>query len=235
MKRLATPDEPLRVQFSRRSGNTKTGPIPVSTTSQATCPPSCAMYGQGCYAEHHWLGKHLEKVPTNGLTWEAFCACVEMLPEGQLWRHNQAGDLPGVGETVDEGALRALVQANTGRRGFTYTHKKSRQAIHAVRYANEHGFTVNVSCDSLEEADRWRADCPTLPLVAVIPEAEARDTFLTPGGNRVTVCPAQTRDDVTCASCKLCSVASRRTIVAFRAHGQQRKKVSGLVQLGRKA
>lgn len=235
MKRSASTNEPLRVMFSRKSGNQKTGPIPVSMTSQATCPPSCSFYGAGCYAEHHWLGKHWEKVPAKGLTWFSFCEEVSELPDGQLWRHNQAGDLPGVGESVDLGALKLLCSANRGRRGFTYTHKKSREAIIAVRYANEHGFTVNVSCDSLEEADRWRSDCPSLPLTVVIPETETRDTFLSPAGHRVTVCPAQTRDEVTCASCKLCSVASRKAIVAFRAHGQQRKKVSGLVQLGMRA
>jgi len=234
VKRHASAAEPLRVSFARRSGNTKTGPIPVSMTSQATCPPSCAFYGAGCYAENHWLGKSWEKTPEKGLTWEAFCRKVEALPEGQLWRHNQAGDLPGAGERIDTKALVRLVEANSGRRGFTYTHKKSREAISAVRYANEHGFTVNVSCDSIEEVDRWRADCPSLPLVVTIGTDETRATFQTPAGHRVTVCPAQTREDVTCESCKLCSVATRRTIVAFKAHGQNKRKVSNLVQLGRR-
>lgn len=234
MKRQALASEPLRVSFARRSQNTKTGPIPVSMTSQATCPPSCSFYGAGCYAENHWLGKSWEKTPEKGLTWEAFCRKVERLPVGQLWRHNQAGDLPGVGERIDIKALMRLVIANEGKRGFTYTHKKSREAISAVRYANEHGFTVNLSCDSLEEVDRWRSDCPSLPLVVTISKDETRSTFETPAGHRVTVCPAQTRDEVTCASCKLCSVASRRAIVAFKAHGQNKRKVSELVQLGRK-
>src|SRR6187431_3010559 len=100
MKRQASAVEPLRVSFSRKSGNSKTGPIPVSMTSQATCPPSCAFYGAGCYAESHWLGKHWEKVTEKGLDWSAFCLQIAALPEGQLWRHNQAGDLPGVGEDV---------------------------------------------------------------------------------------------------------------------------------------
>jgi len=33
------------------------------------------------------------------------------------------------------------------------------------------------------------------------------------------VCPAQTREDVTCASCGLCAIPDRRVIIGFRAHG----------------
>jgi hypothetical protein len=194
------------------------------------------MYGQGCYAESHWLGKHWEKVTEKGLSWDAFCAEVAKLPPGQLWRHNQAGDLPGVGEALDADALLSLVLASRGKRGFTYTHKKAPAVLDTLEgMAHSSGFAVNISCDSLPEADRLRAERPALPLVVVIPDTEARDTFLTPAGNRVTVCPAQTTDDVACASCKLCSVATRRTIVAFRAHGTYAKKVSKLVQLGRGA
>jgi hypothetical protein len=235
MKRQASASEPLRVTWARKSQNTKTGPIPVSMTSQATCPPSCSFYGAGCYAEHHWLGKSWEKTPEKGLTWDAFCAEVEKLPIGQLWRHNQAGDLPGVGERVDRALLFQLVKANQGKRGFTYTHKKSLAALDAVADANAIGFTVNVSCDSLEEVDALRATWPALPLVVTIGTDEQRATFLTPAGNRVTVCPAQTRDEVTCSSCKLCSVARRQTVVAFKAHGQSKRKVSELVQLGRRS
>jgi hypothetical protein len=35
----------------------------------------------------------------------------------------------------------------------------------------------------------------------------------------IIVCPAQTRDDVTCETCGLCARADRAVIVGFRAHG----------------
>ena len=46
----------------------------------------------------------------------------------------------------------------------------------------------------------------------------------TPKGRRVVVCPAQIKDGVTCSTCKLCS-KQRSFIVAFIAHGTQKKKV----------
>jgi len=38
-------------------------------------------------------------------------------------------------------------------------------------------------------------------------------------GQTIVTCPATYRDDVTCATCKLCSVSNRRVIVGFPAHG----------------
>jgi len=123
--RTETPDdEPLRVRLTRFSQNVKTGPIPVSTSSPSTCPPSCMWYGKGCYAEHHYIGFRWRKTAETGMAWEAFLAEVRKFPPGQLWRHNEAGDLPGRGEHLDGLLLARLVLANKGRRGFTYCHKK---------------------------------------------------------------------------------------------------------------
>lgn len=118
------------VKFVLKSGNAKTGEIPVSMTDRSTCPDSCSFKGKdgsghlrGCYAEGWPLSQHWTDVETKGVTWEAFCRQVAALPDGQLWRANQAGDLQGKGNTLDREALASLVEANRGKRGFTYTHK----------------------------------------------------------------------------------------------------------------
>ena len=82
-------------------------------------------------------------------------AKVRELPDGQLWRHNEAGDLPGKGEEIDEMMLDELIEANRGRFGFTFTHKTSEENFAALQYANLEGFTVNLSADTLEEADSF--------------------------------------------------------------------------------
>lgn len=213
-------EEPLRVRYVRKSLNAKTGPIPVST-STSTCPPSCSWYGNGCYAEHHHIGARWRKTAVEGLTWEEFCLQVQKLPEGQVWRHNEAGDLPGNGEAIDVSRLMQLVSANTGRRGFTYTHKPWHPAI---AQANRLGFTINISCDSLDQVEALRAEGVEAPLTAVVP-SDAPARFCTPAGHHVVVCPAQT-SHLTCESCKLCAVPQRKAIIAFRAHGQSSKTVS---------
>jgi hypothetical protein len=40
----------LRFHLTRVSSNAKTGKIPVSTSSKATCPATCPFMGNGCYA-----------------------------------------------------------------------------------------------------------------------------------------------------------------------------------------
>jgi hypothetical protein len=121
------------------------------------------------------------------------------------------------------------VQANSGKRGFTYTHKPvENNATNAslVQYANNNGFTVNLSADNLEEADRLKA-LDIGPVVTIAPrDAEAK--FMTPSGNKAIVCPAQTRDDVSCKDCGLCAISNRDVIIAFRAHGVSAKKAEAI-------
>jgi hypothetical protein len=211
------------VHLSPKSANTKTGPIPVSTTTRATCPLNCAMR-EGCYASSGPLALHWNAVSngTRGTDWSTFVGAIAALPDGQLWRHNQAGDLPGDGHTVDPVALGQLVAANTGRRGFTYTHYRDAQSLDWVRHANQWGFTVNLSANDLRDADTL-ADTGAGPVVVVLP-SDATDNTRTPAGRRVVVCPATQRDDVSCATCQLCA-RQRETIVGFPAHGTRKRTI----------
>ncbi len=214
----------LTVHLSNKSANTKTGPIPVSTTTRATCPTNCAMR-EGCYAASGPLALHWRAVSdgTRGSDWARFTRSIESLPFDQLWRHNQAGDLPGDGSTVDPVALGELVRANIGRRGFTYTHYRDSQSLAWIRHANDWGFTVNLSANNLTDADTL-ADTGAGPVVTVLPSTVTQNTR-TPAGRRVVVCPATQRDDVSCATCQLCQRADRTTIIGFPAHGTQKRKI----------
>lgn len=216
------------------SKNRKLGGIPSSMTDMASCPPSCALRDKGCYAEFGKSRYHWERVAgVRGRSWSEFCEQVMGLPEGQLWRHNEAGDLPGRGDELDVRALDQLVRANRGRRGFTFTHKPLRTAreLAAIEKANAAGFTINLSADSLDHADE-RAELNIGPVAVVLP-MNATPRVTTPAGRDVIVCLNQTRG-LTCVECGLCAVPTRRSIVGFRAHGQAKELVSNLVQLRRK-
>jgi hypothetical protein len=157
-----------------------------------------------------------DKVGQRGASLSDVVARIAALPDGQLWRHNVAGDLPGEGETVDPVAPGEIVRANIGKRGFTYTHKKSLSAIEWAQHATRWGFTVNLSADDAGECDEL-ADAG-LPLTCIVP-MDTPEHSTTPAGRPIVVCPAQTRDGVTCATCGLCQRANRAVIVGFRAHG----------------
>ena len=219
--------------LSPQSSNAKTGGIAVSTSPNSTCPQSCPLRGNGCYAEAGPLSWHFRRVSTGqrGVPWSDFLALISDIQPGSLWRHNQAGDLPGEGDDIDSHMLRQLVRANQGKRGWTYTHKpvtgNTPQAVGnaaSVRYANRNGFRINLSADTLAEADEL-ADVDCGPVVVVLP-SDSPHTVRTPAGRKVVVCPAQ-RGNVTCADCGLCA-ASRSVIVGFLAHGRSSKKVESV-------
>ncbi len=209
--------------LSLKSGNVKTGPIPVSTTSKATCPVDCAVRA-ACYAASGPLALHWSAVSagTRGTDWSGFVGAISALPDGQLWRHNQAGDLPGNGHTVDPVALGQLVQANIGKRGFTYSHYRDADSLQWIRHSNAWGFTVNLSANDLQDADTL-ADTGAGPVVVVLSSTQSTNT-VTPKGRRVVVCPATQRNDVSCATCQLCQ-RQRDTIVGFPAHGTRKRVI----------
>jgi hypothetical protein len=142
-----------------------------------------------------------------------------------LWRHNQAGDLPQDGHGRIDGHLMGyLVAANIGKRGFTYTHHAPELGDNAayIKGANDWGFTVNLSANTPAHADTLAA-LEIAPVVVVLPSTQTTNTT-TPQGRSIVICPATTRDDVTCESCQLCARVDRKVIVGFPAHGSGAKK-----------
>jgi hypothetical protein len=221
-----------QVAFTRISRNAKTGPIPVTTTEETSCPDACPLKKNGCYADSGPLALFWRKVTERkaGMAWGDMLLQVRALPKGQLWRHNQAGDLAGLGDQIDTEALGQLVSANKGRRGFTYTHKpmNSPEARRAVSEANREGFTINLSANNLSEADHL-AEMGIGPVVAVLPADQTRAT-VTPAGRKVAICPAVISDGVSCASCGLCALRDRKAIIGFPAHGTSKRKADAIAK-----
>lgn len=221
-----------QIQFTRVSRNAKTGPIPVTTTSEESCPDSCPLKANGCYADSGPLALLWRKVTERkaGIAWESALGEIRKLPKGTLWRHNQAGDLPGKGDSLDMEALAALVRANKGRNGFTYTHKPiaDKATAKAIADANRQGFTINLSANAPSEVDAL-ADLGIAPVVTVLP-ADQTKALKTPNGRTIAICPATISDSVTCASCGLCADSKRKAVIGFPAHGTSKRKASTIAQ-----
>ncbi len=224
-----------------KSGNRKVGKgTPVSMSTMATCPPSCKLR-EGCYATCGKLGlvwwKLSEGLLRNGVSFGEFCKrIVKLGPATTIWRHNQAGDLPGAKGRLHKGRCKQLAKANSAegrnRGGYTYTHYPvlpgdvapavARHNASVVKDMNDAGFCVNVSADSLAEADKVY-DLDIGPVAVLLPAAQDKG-LKTPKGRRVVVCPAVVKENVNCVDCKLCKVIKRRSIVGFPAHGMSKKK-----------
>lgn len=226
--------------FTLASRNKKTGFIPVSTSSRATCPNSCPLKSGSCYASNGSLNIHWQRVTKGlaGIKWNDFLAKIRYLPRNQLWRHNQAGDLPGKNNSIDSIRLKGLVKANSGKRGFTYTHKpvlsnqdkESKKNAKLINFANQNGFTINLSANNLTHADSLK-DLGIGPVATLLPSETKNKTVFTPKGNKVIVCPATYREHVNCANCGLCAVVKRSVIIGFPSHGSQFKIVDRLQKI----
>jgi len=221
------------VQFIAKSGNRKVGAIPTTNSARTTCPSACPMIGTtACYAEGgYYTRMNWDKVDNGdrGVSFTDFISSVKGIKDGQLWRHNVSGDLQGKNNRIDGDALSSLVAANKGSRGFTYTHypvntgaprETLQHNVLELAAANREGFTVNISANNPREAVLLRNKF-NLPTVTLVPEGFWK------GNDKVgdiVRCPAEEREAVTCASCKLCAVSDRNVIVGFTVHGAGKKK-----------
>lgn len=220
-------------QFSLTVGskNKKTGGIPTSTSHKGTCPQTCPMW-DNCYAKAGPQHIHWSAVSKGerGSDWDAFIKQVKNLPNSQLWRHNVSGDLCHIDGTIDKNALGDLIMANAKKKGFTYTHHLLHsENINLIRIANNAGFTINCSTESVEQADRIMTE-HKLPAVAIVKSTETRRSWKTENGRTVQVCPAQLKDSMNCAKCGLCQDANRDYIIAFKAHGIYTKKIDKMLE-----
>lgn len=197
------------------SSNKQTGPIPVSTSPKGSCNPDCPL-SKECYAKKFHLNMHWDKVSRGerGTDYPTFTNSIRKLPYGQLWRHNQAGDMHQDVKYVNQ-----LIDANRGRRGFTYTSWD--YSVDLFLRAKRSGFTINKSCYTASSAAATASR--GIPAVFSGAPVETRDlTSWTEFGVRFVVCPTKRNSPsakkVQCATCQLCHTRPDNTVIVFPLH-----------------
>lgn len=156
-------------------------------------------------------------------------AAFARLPKGALVRHMVSGDL-FQGDQPDLEAVEELRQAHRSRpdvRGWGYTHGWRRLDPYRLNLDN---LTYNASCET--PAEVRQALSAGWPAVLVVPADHPKRRSYE--GFEVAVCPNQTVG-ITCDRCGLCakrerSLGGRPLVVAFRAHGAQRKRATQAIQ-----
>ena len=240
----------MHFSLTPKSRNEKTGKIPVGMSDMSTCPPSCKL-STVCYAKGRMLmvwNKLSDGNLRSAEPFSDFCASIRSLgPETEIWRHNQAGDLPGRNDRLHKGKCLQLARANSAggrnRGGFTFTHYPVLQSqapgvsdatlAHnraVVAEMNRLGFTVSLSADSVDQVD----DLVGLGIgpVAVLLPRDAEKGLRTASGNRVAICPAaRTKHAINCAECRLCQ-RQDRAVIGFPAHGNRVRMADAVAKEG---
>lgn len=213
------------VVISAKSSNTKTGPMPtISRPIETTCPTTCAFLpkplgGNGkCYANGRINGT-VKKLATD-LTVEAAAARINKgkAKGARYIRDRVVGDImqgPRDAQTVDLGYVNevAALATATGLTAYGYTHAYDQLSSVDVLAIAATGYVMNASCNTVEDIER--------AVALGMPTTYAGDDLIDGemiAGRRIVTCPAQTRDDVTCASCGLCAKPNRAATVRFLIH-----------------
>lgn len=215
------------------SENEKIGNVSTTYLSTVSCV-DCPLKGSGCYAEHGMVAIWKRKLdaavrarkasPVRQAQAEA--AGIDALKaKGQGLRLHTSGDCPTTesARIVADAAERFMQRG--GGKAWTYTHawrRVTRKAWGSV--------SILASVETL--ADAKRAIRKGWAPARVVPSFPS-DKAWHEGGVRWIPCPAQTRDDVTCESCRLCwDDAKLRAInagVAFAAHGSAKNQAAEAV------
>ena len=217
------------LQVVARSGNAKTGPIPVTYRPERTCEPTCPLLRAGCYGTGRIFAsaeRHAKTVTRDDVA----ATLRKASPTARFLRDRVVGDVVTVDasgvvtfdlqyvETIGE------LAADAGLRAFGYSHAWRRMSPADVAAVAASGYVLNASCETVGDV----ADAIALGLPATIANDDVAEGTII-NDRRVVTCPAQTRDDVTCASCGLCARPERKSVVRFRIHGTARRKAAASV------
>lgn len=214
-----------------RSSNEKIGDAATTYAAQTSCPSSCAFFaGGGCYAENGRIYSGVTG-PLNLVAERAGLTALDVAVEEAA--AIDALDVPAgrplrlhtVGDCRTEEAARVVAgaadryMARGGGPVWTYTH-----AWRVVDRASWGRVSVLASCETPAQVElaRGRGYAPSIVLEAfAVPHRYDAETGF--GTVDVLPCPAQTKEDVTCSSCRLClddgALAGRGYAIAFEVHG----------------
>lgn len=211
-----------------RSANRKTGPMSVTHVSQASCPASCPLLKHGCYAEHGRQGSWTRQLnrttsaPTPRSLARAEARAIDALSGTKPLRLHVVGDARTNEAARILARAAARYTAKHGQLVWTYTH-----AWRTVDRRSWGSVSVLASCETQAEVLEARRRGYTAALI--VPAHSGHRAWRGRGNVRFVPCPAQTMDNITCKSCKLCARVQPGTAIAFEVHGMGERKAREVI------
>lgn len=220
----------------RSSKNEKLGPVSATYAPIAqTCPTTCPFRGAGCYAEMGNVGtqmRRIERTVTLGMNGDTVAILegdeiadqASHVPPGRALRLHVSGD------AITDFRAQQMARGASAWRGpvWSYTH-----AWREVKRESWGTVSVLASCETPGEAEEALEDGWAAAIVVDTHPSDGKAWYRSSDTGRdeplrIIPCPAQTRDDITCADCRLCwddkRLRETHSVIAFAAHGSGRKR-----------
>ena len=201
---------------------------------KSSCPKSCPLMGEGCYAELGYVGITSHRLDDEAKGYSTLQIAREeanaidnayqggQVPEGRNMRLHVSGDSRTVAGTriIDKAISRW--QMRGGNKCWSYTHAWKNVARKEWKHVS---MLASVSDVKEAVAAREQGYAPAI----VVPEHPSDKAFKMEGSDTKWIpCPAQTRG-VGCTDCKLCFNADRlfesNSGIAFAVHGVMKNKM----------
>ena len=217
-------------RFIENTNSRKVGAMAVSYSPRKTCPDTCPLKNDKCYGENFPIKLHWDNY-SNDLNdnYNKFIDEIKLYRKytpTKIWRHNIVGDLVTDKDfKINAKKLYQLIDANNIK-GKNGKNKLSRYNLNRIKEANELGFTINLSADTIDQAKQLynKTKLPTavsLPItknkykkLSKDKQADYKKELLQ---DKIVICPEQTHD-VKCIDCKLCNKSDRKVIIGFLEH-----------------
>lgn len=201
---------------------------------EATCPSSCELRKGGCYSKLSYVGiinSKLNKESENLTALDVAKAEAQAidqsygggkLPKNRCLRIHVSGDSKTIkgSKRINAAVGRWKKRGDKTNLCWSYTH--AWQKVHSKHWSN---VSMLASIDKVADAKlaREQGYAPAI----VVPEFKNKKAFYLNGSDTKWIpCPAQTFEEVTCESCKLCMKSqflyTNNIGIAFEAHGVQK-------------
>lgn len=228
----------LYVQGSHNKKLSADGKVDCTYTSiQKTCPETCELKDNGCYASQSYVGivnSRLTKEASNLSTLEIARAEAFVIdnsygggdiPTNRHMRIHVSGDSRTVkgSKLINSAVGRWKKRGDGTNKVWSYTHAWKK--IPAKIWSN---VSMLASVDKPSDVKEAR-ELGYAPAIVVPDFKNDKAFYLDETDTKWLPCPAQTKDKVTCASCKLCMrsdfLYKNNIGIAFAVHGVRSEKL----------
>ena len=216
------------------SENSKVGDVAATYAPIAqTCPTSCALRNNGCYAQSGNVGFQVRRTEreTEGMNGDTV-AVLEGDEIADMARHSPKGHALRIHVSGD---ATSTFRAQQMARGASVWLGPVWSYTHAWRTVPRDAWgrvSVLASVETEEGALRALQEGYAAALVVSAHPADGR-AYRTLGGLKLIPCPSQTRD-VKCTDCRLCwddkNLLRQNAAITFAAHGSGKKRALTVVR-----